>query len=58
MRSPAPPLAQALISRALPSSCSRMAGTPVARSRRAAERDRAGEPGGERGGRAGAGERW
>lgn len=54
--------AQALISTALASSCSRMTCTPAVRSSRGAPRERAGDPGGdlcvrvEAGERAG--ERW
>lgn len=56
------PPAQALISTALASSCSRMTWTPAVRSSRGVLRERAGEPGGdlcvrvEAGERAG--ERW
>lgn len=51
------PPAQALISTALASSCSRMTWTPAVRSSRGAPRDRAGEPGGDLCGLAEAGER-
>lgn len=51
------PGAQALISTALASSCSRITCTPAVRSSRGAPRDRAGEPGGERCVRVEAGER-
>lgn len=54
---PATRRAQALISTALASSCSRMTWTPAVRSRRGAPRERAGEPGGDLWVRVEAGER-
>lgn len=51
------PPAQALISTALASSCSRITWTPAVRSSRGAPRERAGEPGGDLWVRVEAGER-